>query len=531
MKEKVTASPQTVFDQSHYLKLIEARGETIRRVVNELKPAMELSTALDAGCGVGFFAKILQDAGLNVRGFDGRMENVEQACNRFPGIPFEQGDVENLEIRKLGEFDLVLCFGLIYHLENPLLAIRNLYALTAKCLLLESMCLPDAEPWMLLREEPSTEDQSLTDVAFYATEGGLVKMLYRAGFTSVYRLSPLPNHDDFRETSEHLRRRTVLLASRKKTSLSQLTPIAEPRQVIDPWTKRRALSCTSTHRARMFLSQPTRAKYSAVARRVREIFPRIPIPLRLPFGVWWIAKSSALDNELLTNGFESSELRLVGKLLQPGMNVLDVGAHHGLYTLLASKLVGPKGKVVAFEPSPRERVRLRKHLRLNACRNVILEPVALGRETGEAELFLVDGAHDWCNSLRPPVVDATSHSIRVTVVKLEEELKKLSINKVDFIKLDVEGAELDVLAGALDLLKSNPRPFILAEVYDIRTLPWGYPAREIVHFLAGMDFVLFTLTPSGGLRRVSLELESYDTNVLAVPLERIEEALKLAEEK
>src|SRR6266705_726996 len=167
MKEKVTASPQTVFDQSHYLKLIEARGETIRRVVNELKPAMELSTALDAGCGVGFFAKILQDAGLNVRGFDGRMENVEQACNRFPGIPFEQGDVENLEIRKLGEFDLVLCFGLIYHLENPLLAIRNLYALTAKCLLLESMCLPDAEPWMLLREEPSTEDQSLTDVAFY----------------------------------------------------------------------------------------------------------------------------------------------------------------------------------------------------------------------------------------------------------------------------------------------------------------------------------------------------------------------------
>src|SRR5260370_32553494 len=108
----------------------------------------------------------------------------------------------------------------------------------------------------------------------------------------------------------------------------------------------------------MFLSQPTRAKYSAVARRVREIFPRIPIPLRLPFGVWWIAKSSALDNELLTNGFESSELRLVGKLLQSGMNVLDVGAHHELYTLLPSKLVVPTGHIVTFEPSPRERARL-----------------------------------------------------------------------------------------------------------------------------------------------------------------------------
>src|SRR6266567_3508092 len=110
MKEKVTASPQTVFDQSHYLKLIEARGETIRRVVNELKPALELSTALDAGCGVGFFARILHDAGLEVHAFDGRLENVKQALSRFPQISFQQGDIESSEIRKLGQFDFVLCF-------------------------------------------------------------------------------------------------------------------------------------------------------------------------------------------------------------------------------------------------------------------------------------------------------------------------------------------------------------------------------------------------------------------------------------
>ncbi len=187
---------RTQFDSNYYLDLIEARGDTIRRIVNQLKPALNLSTALDAGCGVGFFGKILQDAGLSVRAFDGRIENVEEARSRFPQISFERGNVENPDIRKLGQFDLVLCFGLLYHLENPFLAIRNLYALTGKCLLLESMCFPDEEPWMLLREEPNREDQSLTDVAFYATEGGLVKMLYRAGFTSVYRMSTLPDHDD-----------------------------------------------------------------------------------------------------------------------------------------------------------------------------------------------------------------------------------------------------------------------------------------------------------------------------------------------
>ena len=137
MKEKVTTSPQTIFDQKHYLELIEARGETIRRVVKELKPALKLSTALDAGCGIGFFSEILREPGLQVRAFDGRAENVAEARRRFPQIIFNQGDIESSEIRKLGEFDLVLCFGLLYHLENPLRAIRHLRSLTGKVLLLD----------------------------------------------------------------------------------------------------------------------------------------------------------------------------------------------------------------------------------------------------------------------------------------------------------------------------------------------------------------------------------------------------------
>src|SRR5712672_4837381 len=86
----------TEFDQRHYVKLIRARGETIRRVVAELRQELGLASAVDAGCGVGFFSQILQECGLSVRGFDGRAANVAEARARFAPIPFEQGDIESV---------------------------------------------------------------------------------------------------------------------------------------------------------------------------------------------------------------------------------------------------------------------------------------------------------------------------------------------------------------------------------------------------------------------------------------------------
>lgn len=92
------------------------------------------------------------------------------------------------------------------------------------------MCLPGAEAGMMLRSEPSQEDQSLTDITLCPSEGCLVKMLYRAGFAAVYQVasSAIPDHDDFRETPEHARRRTVLFASVTPVTASCLERVAEP---------------------------------------------------------------------------------------------------------------------------------------------------------------------------------------------------------------------------------------------------------------------------------------------------------------
>jgi FkbM family methyltransferase len=521
----------TPFDQKEYRKLIEARGETLRRAVSKLKPALGLESAVDAGCGVGFFSQMLAECGLNVCGFDGRAENVAEACRRFPQIPFAEADIQDRAIVELGSFDLVLCFGLLYHLENPVLAIRNLRSLTEKCLLLESMCLPEEKSSMLLREEPRQEDQSLTDLACYPSEGSLVKMLYRAGFSVVYRVLPLPEHDDFRETPDHLRRRTVLLASFEPIDLAGFRLFPEPFETEDPWTKKPAAWPTLPQRIARFIASPTRRKYITLALRARRIVPEMPIPLRLPFGAWWLAEKSAMDHELMYGEFEATETRFVQRLLRAGMTVLDIGAHHGLYTLLLSKKVGRNGRVIAFEPSPRECRRLEKHLRFNRCSNVRVERSAVGSEDGEADLFLVDGFQDWCNSLRPPALPDATSTVRVRVRRIDDVLAEQGVSNVDFIKLDVEGGELAALNGATRLLYGESRPAILAEVQDIRTLPWGYPAREIIQFLIRMDYRWFAIAAKGALLPISRDQESYDANLVALPVERTEEFLSLLGQK
>jgi FkbM family methyltransferase len=288
-----------------------------------------------------------------------------------------------------------------------------------------------------------------------------------------------------------------------------------------------APSSTFLQRLRVFCALPLRSKYVRVGERLRRIWPDLPMLIRLPFGMWWIAKRSALDYDLLANSFENAELRFVERFLKPGMTVVDVGAHHGLYTLLASKLVGPTGKVIAFEPSPRERQRLTQHLRLNGLKDVQVETCALGSDEGSAELYLADGANDWCNSLRKPVESASSRVV-VQVHRLDDMLSRSKLRKVDFLKLDVEGAELDTLKGASKLLSENLRPVVLVEVYDIRTMPWGYKAKEIVRHLSRFNYQLFILKENGSLIGISSDRDSYDANLVAIPAERLSDFYEIA---
>ena len=265
-------------------------------------------------------------------------------------------------------------------------------------------------------------------------------------------------------------------------------------------------------------------KRKSVGFRWLRFLPRVPFPVRLTNGCWWLARNDACGAAILSGSFELIEQQFMQTYLRPGMTVLDIGAHHGFYTLLASRRVGTSGRVIAFEPSPRETKFLNRHVRLNRCSNVTIVTCALGSAEGTGTLFLVEGKETGCNSLRPPEVTDAMRQVTVPVHRVDDILEELSIEMVDAIKLDAEGGELEILKGAGRLLEVKPRPLILAEVQDLRTRPWGYKSNEIIRYLRERGFQWFRPLKGGLLGKIDEDRLDYDENFVAIPEEIVGDA-------
>jgi len=274
-------------------------------------------------------------------------------------------------------------------------------------------------------------------------------------------------------------------------------------------------------RAWRFLHKPRKEKARSFYARWVRMFPKIPLPVRLPFGGWWLARNDFISSTIIYGGFEEGERIFVERLLRPGMVVLDIGANQGFYSVLASKLVGRSGRVFSFEPSPRERKALLLHMRLNLCGNVSVQSLALGDAETTSDLHVVEDTHTGLNSLRPPVTTSQTFVVRVRVTTLDAWLRIHEIPHIDFMKMDVEGGELAVLRGASELLDRVPRPIILAEVQDTRTKPWGYQAKEIIEFLRARNFNWFKISDDGLLVQLDRSIELFDGNFVAVPEDRM----------
>jgi FkbM family methyltransferase len=280
-----------------------------------------------------------------------------------------------------------------------------------------------------------------------------------------------------------------------------------------------------------FLKKPWLMQVRTAGLYSRHLYPSTPIPIRLPIGTWWLAWDNHLGHHLLSDGFEEPEYAFVRPFLKKGMTVLDIGANEGYYTLLASHCVGQSGQVIAFEPSPRERRRLCTNLLINNCRNVQVLALAVGSSEDQVNLHVVKGPESGCNSLRPPDIQGETQPVKVNMTTLDDFLRRNGTRRVDFIKMDVEGAELSVLGGAAALLRTTPRPFVMTEISDLRTRPWGYRAKEIASFLFNLDFALFQPTSRGRLNPMDVdEIETgCDFNIIAAPRERILEATPFLE--
>ena len=256
-----------VFDLEESVRFVEARSVFLRGFMATFREPLQLRTALDVGCGVGYFSRLLQEMGFEVSAFDGRQGNVEEARRRHPGVRFFAADVEELNAEQIGTFDFVLCLGLLYHLENPLRAMRRLRAMTGKLLLIETVCAPEQAPMLYLRDEPAFEDQALNAVACYPSEGALVKMAYRAGFPAVYRTARLPEHEDFQGRLGRKPRRTIIVAPVSPIQDSSLVLADEPAGRADLWSTDPTGLTGMGRRLRRFMKHPWVDKWARLRRR------------------------------------------------------------------------------------------------------------------------------------------------------------------------------------------------------------------------------------------------------------------------
>jgi len=219
-------------------------------------------------------------------------------------------------------------------------------------------------------------------------------------------------------------------------------------------------------------------------------------------------------------GHDLADLRFLWKSLKPGMTFLDIGAHHGIYSIVAAKRLGTNGTVVAFEPSPREFRRLRLHLRLNGMSSVRAEPLAIGAAASSRKFFQVVEGDTTRGGLQRPVTHDKVTETSVETIRLDDYVSRLPLDRVNLVKLDVEGGELEVLRGAPNVL-TKLRPTFICEVLDAATQAWGYEGREILLKFQSHEFNCFEFRLDGSVAPHKIRNHYPDVrNYLAVPKEQ-----------
>jgi FkbM family methyltransferase len=217
---------------------------------------------------------------------------------------------------------------------------------------------------------------------------------------------------------------------------------------------------------------------------------------------------------------DPNEFFFLNAFLRKGMTFIDIGANEGFYSVFASDRVGEDGRVLAFEPSQREADRLLRNLELNEAANVTVEIKGVADIDGEAILKLCEYGHEGQNTL-----GGFAHKVnqdgtqKATLIKLDSYFAAHTMDRIDLMKIDVEGAEERVLRGALETLKRF-RPVLLMEMNDASLRLQGSSCSDVAELIASGEYCIYNFDSATGKLVVARE-GSYSDNVVAVPREKI----------
>ena len=206
--------------------------------------------------------------------------------------------------------------------------------------------------------------------------------------------------------------------------------------------------------------------------------------------------------------YEPGTTQLVERLLERGMVFVDVGAHVGYYTLLAANRVGPMGKVYAFEPESANFSILEENIGLNGYQNIVPVKSAVSSRSGSSTLYLTaldNGRHSTYHHDLPEIGSEV-----VIETTLDAFFEAEGWPRVDLVKMDVEGAEADVLRGMEGLLKKSEELMMVMEFNPHLLENANVDPRLFLQIPSARGFKVYCIDDNKGL----LPLETIDSSAL-----------------
>ncbi len=218
-------------------------------------------------------------------------------------------------------------------------------------------------------------------------------------------------------------------------------------------------------------------------------------------------------SKLIYEGFEKDEINYLTKTLKKNDFFVDIGANVGLFSLIASKIVGIEGKVLCFEPAPLTFSRLDENVKLNNFNNIEIRNIGLSDTKGELTFYVSNNGYDAWNSFAPSQDNKLESSIQVPVSTLDIELKDIDKSKIKLMKIDVEGWEKYVLNGGKDFFM-NYNPIVMVEFTEENTFNAGYPVYDIYNIMQDFGYVWHKIS-NGELFKVEKKLHYPYDNLIA----------------
>lgn len=195
--------------------------------------------------------------------------------------------------------------------------------------------------------------------------------------------------------------------------------------------------------------------------------------------------SDLIQRNMLLGTMYEEDRRRLRDLLLPGSIFLDVGANAGFFSLIASDLVGPCGRVFAFEPNPVMHARLARTLGANGVANVTLHQLALGSEPGVLPLY---ANSEPGNSTASMVWAGQSSQVQVAVDTLDRFIEREGLERIDLLKIDVDGLEPQILKGGLASLRAGKVKHLQVEFCEYWQRKNGGSCRDIEQLLLKAGF-------------------------------------------